>query len=113
MCSARISTRVAPPTGVNSHVIVMVPAYAGSSETKSTACTTRSPGTMSTNRASTMSDFALALPRPTEASALREDQPIRAAGTRLEMIEPARHSRWRQPCCQGVGVGERSEDLLT
>ena len=49
--------------------MIMVPAWAGSSETKSTACTTRSPGTMSTKRASTMSESAVALPRAVEASA--------------------------------------------
>lgn len=48
--------------------IVMVPAKAGSSETKSTACTTRTPGTMSMKRASTMSESAVALPGAAEAS---------------------------------------------
>ena len=54
---------------VTSQVIVMVPARSGSSATKVTACTTRTPGTMSTKRASTMSESAVALPGPVEASA--------------------------------------------
>ena len=38
-----MSTRVPSSTGVTSHVIVIVPAKEGSSERKSTACTTRRP----------------------------------------------------------------------
>jgi len=66
--SAVMSTRVAASTGVTSQVIVMVPAKAGSSDTKSTACTTRTSGTMSTKRTSTTSASAVALPGASEAS---------------------------------------------
>jgi hypothetical protein len=64
-----MSTRVPASTAVSCHVMVIVPAYAGSSETKSTACTTRTPGTSSTKRASTTSASALVLPEPADASA--------------------------------------------
>jgi hypothetical protein len=63
---AVMSTRVPPSTAVTSQVMVIVPAKAGSSETKSTSWTTRTSGTTSTKRASTMSESALALPRPEE-----------------------------------------------
>jgi hypothetical protein len=66
--SAMMSTRVPPSTAVTAQVMVMVPAKAGSSDSKSTACTTRTPGTMSTNRASTTSASAVALPGAPEAS---------------------------------------------
>jgi putative oxidoreductase len=39
-----MSTRVPSPTSASSHLIVIVPAKAGSSERKFTACTTRTPG---------------------------------------------------------------------
>jgi hypothetical protein len=48
--------------------MVIVPSKAGSSATKSTACTTRRSGTMSTKRASTMSASAVALPGDLDAS---------------------------------------------
>ena len=54
--------------GVTFQVMVIVPAKAGSSETKSTACTTLTSGTMSTYRASTMSESAVAFPAAREAS---------------------------------------------
>ena len=53
-CGSR--RREPPSSAVTFHVIVIVPASAGSSATKSTACTTRSPGTISVKRPSTMSD---------------------------------------------------------
>ena len=56
------------PTGTICHVIVIVPANAGSSETKSIAWTTRAFGTRSTNRASTMSEVSVAFPCPSVAS---------------------------------------------
>jgi hypothetical protein len=40
----------------------MVPVKAGSSETNFTACTTRTSGTMSRKRASTMSESGVAFP---------------------------------------------------
>jgi len=40
--------RVPASTAVTSQVVVVVPAWVGSSETKSTAGTTRTPGTTST-----------------------------------------------------------------
>jgi hypothetical protein len=56
---ARIFTQVASPAGTSSHDIVIVPEYAGLSETRVTAWTTRTLGTISTNRASTTSDSAV------------------------------------------------------
>jgi hypothetical protein len=66
--SATMSTRVPASTAVACQVMIMVPALAGSSETKSTACTTRSPGTMSMKRPSTTSESAVALPGAPVAS---------------------------------------------
>jgi hypothetical protein len=70
-------------SALSSQVTVMVPAMAGSLETKSTACTSRTAGTKSTKRASTMSESAVVLPRAVEASAYvsasRYDPPGRAS----------------------------------
>ena len=71
-------------TAVTSQVIVMVPAKAGSSETKSTACTTRTPGTTSTKRASTMSESAVALPACSRGVRVRQDEPVRPARPGVE-----------------------------
>jgi hypothetical protein len=54
---------------VSSQIIVIVPAKAGSLETKSTAWTTRRSGTRSTYRTSTMSESAVDFPPAPEATA--------------------------------------------
>ena len=87
-------------------VMVMVPALAASSETKSTACTTRTPGTMSSKRASTMSESAVAFP------ACRSRRPhtsgpagtSRRAGRRIARTA-AHPGRW-EPFLQGPRVDE-------
>ena len=59
---ATMLTSVPAATGVSCHVIVMVPANPGSSDSNSIASTTRSPSTSSTNVASTTSESAVLLP---------------------------------------------------
>ena len=61
--SAVRSTRVPPSTAVTSHVMVIVPAKAGSSETKSTAWTTRTSGTC---RLSRLDDVGISRGLPAE-----------------------------------------------
>ena len=85
--SARNVTSVPPSTGSSDHVMSIVPANAGSSESNSTACTTRTPGTSSTKRASTTSESAVVLPAPSarrrsDASGSRRRASRRSARTR-------------------------------
>ena len=81
--SAVISTRVPPPTALRCHVMVIVPANEGSFDSKSTCCTTPTPGSRLTKRASTTSESAVALPWRRLASILvRQNESVRAAGSR-------------------------------
>src|SRR5690606_3980334 len=59
---ARTVTRAPSAAGSTVHVIVMVPAKAGSSDGKSTSCTTLRPGTRSTIATSTTSVPSPVLP---------------------------------------------------
>ena len=97
------------PTSCTSQVMVMVPAKSGSSETKSTAWTTRSPSTMSTKRASTMSESAVAFPVLRRRVVVGQDQPVRAARTGVESLEPAGHPVRREPGQERVGIDEGGE----